>query len=292
MVDSNFAATYLLPIVLGLIMFNIGLSLTVNDFKRIFLYPRGLFVGLIAQMIILPLIAFGIAHLSGLPPAIQVGIVIIAACPGGATSNLITYLLRGDVALSVSLTALNSLLVIFSIPFIVFLALKAFMGAGTYVELSFWDTIFKIFVMILIPTGSGVYFRSKYPKTSRFVEKKMKFISIALLAIIFTIAIVGNNQGTGTSLKPYLNVAPYVFFLNVLGMTAGFLMGRILKIRVTQQISLSVEVGIQNSALAITIASSSLFLNNFAMSIPAVVYGMFTFFSAVLFGLIIRKWFK
>lgn len=290
--DSAFISKYLLPVVLGLIMYNLGLSLIFKDFKEIFTTPKALIIGLCCQMILLPIIAFCVALITDLSPAIKVGIVILAACPGGATSNLITYLLKGDVAFSISLTSINSFLILFSIPGITFLAMLVFFGKETLISLSYLQTIERIFLMILLPTILGMVTRRNAPDLSRKVEQVMKYVTTILLALVFAFAIFANNNDTGNSFDLYKSTAPFVLTLNFAGMLAGYLISRIAGFNKKRQITLVIEVGIQNSALAITIASSQAFLGNPQMAIPALVYGMFTFFTAVLFGYIIKRWFR
>lgn len=290
--DSSVFSKYLLPVVIGMIMFNLGLSLSLRDFRKIFTHPKALLIGLSAQMILLPVIAFVIAGISGLPQAVKVGIVIIAACPGGATSNLITYHLKGDVALSISLTSVNSILILFSIPGIVFVALQTFMGRETMVSLPFVQTVLKILFMILLPTGLGLFVRERFPQGAGKLERVLKYITTGLLAVVFLFTILASNNSRDISVDSYLQIAPYALALNVIGMLSGYFSGRLAGFRTNRLITLAVEVGIQNSALAITIASSEVFLGSMQMAVPAVVYGMFTFFNAVLFGYIIRRWMR
>lgn len=290
--ENGLFSQYMLPAVIALIMYNLGLSLTFKDFRRTFAIPRALLIGLCCQMIWLPLLAFGLAYLSGLPPEIQVGIVLIAACPGGATSNLITYLLKGDVALSISLTSINSLLILFSIPGIAFLALNAYMDQATMISLPFFKTVLKILFMIIFPTFLGIFTRRWYPKIAGSVEKFMKYATTALLAIVFLFTIFNNKTNNDVSIDMYMQVAPFALGLNLLGMFSGFFTGKFAGFSKERIITLVIEIGIQNSALAIIIASSQMFLGNGRMAIPAVIYGLFTFFNATLFGYIIKKWIK
>jgi BASS family bile acid:Na+ symporter len=288
--ETAFFSKYLLPVVIGLIMFNLGLSLKADDFKRVVKQPRAFIIGLCCQMLLLPLIAFLLAFFSNLPEAIKVGIVIIAACPGGATSNLIAYLLKGDVALSISLTAINSIFILFSIPAITWFVLQVFSDQETIISLPFFRTVIKILLMILLPTALGLAIRSRYPHFAKKTERNLKYITTGLLVIVFSFAIFENNQKTTNSLSLYISVAPYALALNFLGMLSGAVAGRLAGINTNRIITLVIEVGIQNSALAVTIASSQVFLGSPKMAIPAVVYGMFTFFNAFVFGLILKKW--
>ncbi len=287
---TDIFSDYFLPFVIGLIMFNLGLSLTFKDFKRTFALPKALIIGICCQMILLPLIALGLAYISGLPPAIKVGLVIIAACPGGATSNLITYLLKGDVALSISLTSVNSVLILFSIPSIMYLTLQAFLDESTMIALPFFQTILKILLMIILPTFIGLLVRFKAPRDANEVEKRMKYITTLLLAVVFTFTIIDNDYKTTNTSQLYISTAPFAFALNIFGMLSGYIIGRIAGFSKRRLITLVIEIGIQNSALAITIASSQVFLGNVQMAIPAIIYGMFTFFNAAIFGYIIKKW--
>jgi BASS family bile acid:Na+ symporter len=288
--ETDFISRFLLPTALALLMFGMGLSLSIEDFKKVFIYPKGLIAGLVSQIIILPSLAFLIADLANLPPELKVGIMIIAACPGGATSNLITYLLRGNVALSISMTTLNSFLTLVTTPLLIFFALLLFLGEGEQVQLPIIPTIFKIFYITLLPTSLGILIRYHRKGFAQRLEKPLRYILPILYGIIYLVAIFGSREeGPSGLISSYVSVAPWVIGLNLFGMSFGFFIGKVLRQSVRNQITLAIEVGIQNSALAITIASSAIFLDNFYMSIPAIVYGFFTFASAVVFGLIIKK---
>lgn len=288
--DQPFSSI-LLPFSLVFVMFGMGLSLTVHDFKNIFRYPRALIIGLVCQMLILPIMAFGLAYFSGLSPAIQVGIVLIAACPGGAVSNLITHLLEANVALSVSLTTINSFLVILSIPTIVHLAIFFFLGKGDMqIHLSFWDTLFEILFLTLLPCLLGIYLRFRLETWANVVQRPMKFIMPFLLGLALLGAIFweDGNHSTLPLLSEIIWIIFYVLLLNLFGLGLGyFLTGMFLGDR-DDQITISIEVGLQNTALAITLATSPLFLNDKTMAIPASIYALFTFFTATLFGLWVK----
>ena len=271
-------------------MFGLGLSLTLEDFRHIVVFPRSLIIGLISQMLILPAFAFFLATQSGLEPELQIGLVIIAACPGGATSNLITYLLRGNVALSISITLINSILTLFSIPFLVYVALFWFMGLGQTINMPVGLTILKVFYITLLPISLGIFVRFRKRDIAERLENKLRILLPVIYGFIFIVAIIGSRQEHPSELSSiYFKVIPFVLALNLGTMTAGFVMGRLLRVPVGDQVSLAVEIGIQNSALAITIAGSSLFLHNYMMAIPAVVYGLVTFSTSFLFGWGIKR---
>lgn len=148
--QSAYITTVIMPFALGIIMLGLGLSLTTDDFKRVVQYPKAVFIGLFCQMIVLPAVCFVIATSFGLPPALAVGLMLLSASPGGATANLYSHLAKGDVALNVTLTAINSLLTIFSIPVIVNLSLEYFMGSEAYIPLQF-KKVLEVFMIVLVP---------------------------------------------------------------------------------------------------------------------------------------------
>jgi len=271
-------------------MFGMGLSLTIEDFRRVLVNPVGLVLGLIGQLFFLPALAFLLAIGSHLSPELKVGIVIIAACPGGATSNLITYLLRGNVALSISMTTINGLITLVTTPLLIFVALFVFMGAGETVELPLGITIIKIFYITVLPTALGVLVRYYLIDFAEKLERPLRFILPLLYGVIYIVAILGGEtERPGDFIELATRIAPWVLGMNILGMLLGYIFARLLDQPTATQITLSVEIGIQNSALAITIASSAIFLDNYVMAVPAIVYGLFTFASAVIFGYAIKR---
>lgn len=278
---------YFLPVTLGIITFGMGMSLTDRDFQRIFAQPKAVIIGLTSQMILLPLIAFLIASAFPIDPIYKVGLMIIAACPGGATSNLITYLLRGNVALSISMTALNSLITLITIPFIVTLALQAFMHQETNIRLDVGETIIKVFLITILPAFAGTRVRKRLPKFADKLERPLRIILPVLLLLIYA-GVIFVDQGTGTATRDdFIRIMPYALLLNMSAMTAGFLVARILRLYVKNQYTISIEVGLQNSGLAIVVAIT--LLNSHAMALVPVVYGSFTFFSTFLFGWVVKK---
>ena len=273
-------------------MFGIGLSLTIKDFKQIVEDPRALVIGLTGQMIVLPIVAFILASIMNMPPEIKVGFVIIAASPGGATANLITYLLRANVALSISLTTINSFITLLTVPLIIYLGLRFFMGEGETINMPVGETILNIFVITIIPVTAGILVRYFKPLLAKRIERPGRFILPILFLLIYITAVGLSSEkqgGLGSVSMVYLKVLPWALIMNILGMVTGWLSARGFGYGKDTQITLSVEIGIQNSALAITIASSALFLDNPTMAIPAIVYGLFTFLSALVFGLIIKR---
>jgi bile acid:Na+ symporter, BASS family len=286
--DSFSALDIVINAVLALIMLGLGLSLTPQDFRNLFFRPRSLLTALVVQLFIVPGIAFFIAAISGLPNEVKVGMVIVSVCASGASSNLITHLLKGNLALAVSMTTINSIITLGTIPLIVNLALVTFMGRHAEINLPFGQTIIQIFIVTLIPASIGILIRYVKERVAHLLERPLKFILPVLLAASFTLKIfLGENSGgTGITFTEVINIIPFLFLLNVIAMTAGFFSGRAMRLPFRDQYSISVEVGLHNTALALVIAGS--ILNSPDMEKPAVIYAMFSFFSAVGFVLLIK----
>ncbi len=286
MFDTNFFSAYLLPATLAFIMVGLGLSLTRNDFVNVVKRPRGLLVGLVLQMVALPLLAFLITLLiPGLSPELKIGIILLAACPGGATSNLVNYLLNGNLALSVSITTANSFLTQFTIPFYVNIALYFFMHSGTDIELPFLETLLQILFITVIPAVIGVLIRSNAPLFAEKVRNPLKYIMTTLLAIAMIGAIfVENNEQLDIPIGDYWMVLPLLLLLNFGSMFMSFYTAKYFRLGIKSQTTIAIEVGLQNTALAIAVATGPLMLNNPAFAIPAAIYALFSFFTTLGFG--------
>jgi len=278
---------YFLPVTLAIITLGMGLSLTDKDFRNIFLQPKAVIIGLCCQMVLLPLIAWLIARSIHIDPLFKVGLMIIAACPGGATSNLITYLLRGNVALSISMTAMNSLITLVTIPLIVHFSLEAFIHEDAAVRLNVGETIIKVFLITILPAFVGTRIRKNYPDFSLKLERPLRVVLPLLLMLVYA-GVIFIDQGTSAGTRTdFIRIFPYTLMLNMVAMVSGFLVARILRLRVINQFTISIEVGLQNSALAIFVAAT--LLHNNDMALVPVVYGSFSFFSTLLFGWSVKK---
>jgi BASS family bile acid:Na+ symporter len=278
---------YFLPATLAIITLGMGLSLTERDFKNIFVHPRAVITGLCCQMILLPLIAWLIARSINIDPLFKVGLMIIAACPGGATSNLVTYLLRGNVALSISMTALNSIITLITIPLVIYFSLDIFMQEHNAIRLNVGETILKVFLITLLPAFVGTRIRKNYATFATNLERPLRVVLPMLLMVVY-VGVIFIDQGTGAGTRSdFVRIFPYTLMLNILAMVSGFLVARILRLRVVNQFTVSIEVGLQNSALAIFVAASLLQSNE--MALVPVVYGSFSFFSTLLFGWSVKK---
>ncbi len=278
---------YFLPVTLAIITLGMGLSLTERDFRNIFVHPRAVITGLCCQMILLPVIAWLIARSINIDPFFKVGLMIIAACPGGATSNLVTYLLRGNVALSISMTALNSIITLITIPLVVFLSLEIFLNEQITIRLGVGETVVKVFLITLLPAFVGTRIRKHYAHFSTRLERPLRIILPFLLLVVYA-GVIFIDQGTGAATRAdFIRIFPYTLLLNILGMISGFLVARVMRLGVINQFTISIEVGLQNSALAIFVAATLLKSNE--MALVPVVYGSFSFFSTLLFGWIVKK---
>ena len=280
--QSNLFTTILLPLALAIVMLGMGLSLLPVDFKRITHYPKAVAIGIACQILLLPLIAALIALVVPMQPEIAVGLIILAVCPGGPSSNLVTYLAKGDVALSVSLTAVSSVITVFTIPLFANLALQHFLGTNAEIALPIGSTMLQIFLITLLPTVIGMAIRQQFPDTARRLEKQMSRLATGLLALIIVLLLVSE----GSRLPGFLvQVGIGVVLLNLLAMLTGFLAGKVFRLSPAQQISIAIEVGIQNGTLAIAITAG--LLNKPDMAVPAAVYSLFMYvtgFGAILYG--------
>jgi len=278
---------YFLPATLAIITLGMGLSLTDRDFRRIFSQPKAVIIGLSCQMILLPVIAYLIARSIDIDPLFKVGLMIIAACPGGATSNLITYLLRGNVALSISMTAINSLITLITIPIVVTISLEAFIHADADIHLPVGETVLKVFLITLLPAFAGTRIRKRLPEFADKLERPLRIILPLLLLVVY-LGVLFIDQGTASATtSDFFGILPYTLLLNAAAMGSGLLIARLLRLGVKNQYTISIEVGLQNSALAIFVAATLLKSNE--MALVPVVYGSFTFFSTLLFGWMVKK---
>ena len=266
------AATIFLGVSLFIIMLGMGLSLVLDDFRRVLIYPKAVFVGLLSQLILLPLIGFGVASLFNVRPEIAVGIMILAACPGGPTSNLIAHMAKANTALSVTLTALSSFITIITIPFIVNIALEQFMGKGQYIKLDVFQTILQVMVIIIIPILIGMFIRQHKTAFALKMEKPVRTAS----GVVIMLVIAGLCIKEKDNIVSYLAEAGLVSLtLNIVTMLVGFQVAKLFRLKDKSAISISIESGIQNGTLAISIAV--VLLNNSEFAIAPAVYGLLMF---------------
>lgn len=271
------SATIALALSLFIIMIGMGLSLTIDDFRRILKYPLAIFVGFLNQIILLPLLAYLLIVLLSVEAEIAIGLMILAACPGGPTSNLLTHLAKGDTALSVSLTAVNSLVTIISIPLIVNFALAVFATDDMFISAPVGKIIGSLIAIIAVPLTIGMLLKHYKPYFADKMDKPVRIASGAVLVLV----IVGLVLKEKDNLIPYLERSWIVVLsLNVLTMLVGFASAKIFKLNFKQAISISIESGNQNGTLAIAIAVSLLARPDFA--IAAAVYSLLMFITAIV----------
>jgi bile acid:Na+ symporter, BASS family len=270
--QDSILTTLVLPIALATIMLGLGLSLKSDDFFRIFKYPKAVTIGLIGQLVILPIIALAIVKVIPMPPAIVVGLIVLALCPCGPSSNMITYLAGGDVALAVTLTVFSSMITVFTIPLFASMAVNSFLGTNAIVSLPIGATMGQIFVITVIPIALGMLIQSRFPEIARRLEKVTNKLAVGFLVLIIILLVAKEwselpgfivQAGTG------------VMLLNILGMAAGYAISKMLKLNVAQQICIAIEVGIQNGTLAIAITAG--ILKDAEMAIPAAIYSLFMY---------------
>lgn len=271
--------------ILFIIMLNVGMSLELKSFSETLTRPKSFFTGLVLQLIFLPLFVLGLMLLTDLPAPIKVGFVILAACPGGMTSNFITYLINASTALSISMTVTNSVLALVTIPFWVNLALSLLMGTEADLRLSFTDTMQQIFIVTIIPVTLGILLHQWRRSWAEAIERRLKWVTVVLLAVLFIIKFFAGEEygGSGIRWAEVWMILPFSLIVNAAGMWSGFFFGKYLGLSVDDRATIGIEVGIQNTSLAFLIAS--VFLHNEDMLKPALVYAMFSFFTAVGFGL-------
>lgn len=280
---------YLISLVLALIMFGIGSSLTPKDYKNIFRSPRALFTGLILQMVFLPLMGIGVLQLSDLNDYFRAGLFILTLCPGGTTSNFISYIVKADVALSISLTSINSLIILFSIPFFISIGLPLFLKSDADVQLSFFDTMGEVFLVILLPAALGLLFNQRFPRLSKKLQEPLKYINIILLAIVFMIKYFAGEQsgGSGLTMSEIWKLLPMAFLIHVLALFIAFSVSILLRLKPERSVTIGIEVGLQNTTLALLITGT--IIGNNAMVKPVLVYALFSFFTTTAFGLIAKR---
>ncbi|TMR94625.1 bile acid:sodium symporter family protein [Nonomuraea basaltis] len=277
-------ASVFLPIALAIIMLGLGLSLTIADFRRVVAYPKATVVALTCQILILPAVCLGLVLAFGLPPALAVGMMLLAASPGGTTANLYSHLFGGDVALNVTLTAINSVLAVFTLPLVVNLSLGYFGNAGT-LGLQF-DKTLQVVAIVLVPVAVGMLVRAFAP---RFAERMTTPVKIAS-AVILLLVILGALLQELDNLGGYISSVGLITALfSVISLAIGYWAPRLAGVGRHQAVASCMEIGIHNATLAIAVALSPALLNSAQMAIPAATYGIVMFFTAAAAGFLVKS---
>ena len=275
--DNGILITLFLPLALAIIMFSLGLSLTPADFKRILVLPRGVAIGLMNLLAISPLLAFAVAELYSLSPELAVGLVLLGASPGGTTANLLTHLARGDVALSVTMTAISSVAAVLTVPLYLSISADHF-GAGNVTEdLSTIGVVVRVFLITIVPLSAGMLVRARRPERTK--ELQPKFQKAALTAfVLVVIGAIASERDTIT--ENFTSVAAAALTLNVLAMSVSYAIARLAALESTQSTAISLELGVHNSTLAITVATAV----STELAVPAAVYSVFMYLTAGAFA--------
>ena len=276
--------TVVLPASLFIIMLGMGLALKPVDFKLVMVRPKAVALGVFAQMVILPLMAYLIVTAFGLSGAVAVGVMILALCPGGTTSNLYTYLAKGDIALSVTLTSVVSLLAPFTVPVMIVLFMGLLMGDGQQVELPVIKTIIQLIVITILPISIGMFIHHKKPEFSAKAEKPVKIFSVLFLLFIVILIVFKNIEQMGSY---FAQAGLAALVLNIACLVVGYSIAKLAKLNEAQSKAIAIEVGFQNGTLAIVIALSM--LQNTEMAIAATCYSLIMFVTGGIFAWLLNR---
>ncbi|MFD8564231.1 bile acid:sodium symporter family protein [Streptosporangium canum] len=272
----------LLPIALAIIMFGLGLSLAISDFRRVAVYPKAAVVALGCQILLLPAICFGLVVAFDLPPALAVGMMLLAASPGGTTANLYSHLFGGDVALNVTLTAINSVLAVVTLPLVTNLSLSYFDGGSGTLGLQF-DKTLQVMAIVLVPVAAGMAVRAMAPRFAERMNTPVKIGSAVILALVIAGALLQELDDLGGYIR---SVGLITLAFSVISLTIGYWAPRLAGVRRDQAVASCMEIGIHNGTLSIAVALS--LLNSTQMAIPAATYGVLMFFTAAAAGFLLR----
>ncbi len=271
------------PVCLAIIMFGLGLGLTVADFKRVITIPRDFIIGFFGQVIILPIIAFILIHLISIPPEIALGVMVIAAAPGGVTSNILTKFANGDVALSVTLTAVVSLISVITVPLIVYNS-ASFLGFEITKEISMINIAVKMFFVVTIPVIFGMIVRSLM---TDFIISKTLLVQ-RLSVILFLVVFISIWVEEWDRIISFITRAGLVaFILNITMIFIGYYMAKFLASGLEQRKCISLECGLQNGTLAVFVATQ--LWDDIVFMVPTAAYALIMFVTSIIFVLIVRK---
>ena len=275
--QTSLMTQWLLPLALFVIMLGVGMTLRVDDFRCVFRAPAAVLAGLFGQLLLLPVLGLLLVTLMQLPPLLAVGLMVLTFAPGGATSNMLTLLSRGDTALSVSLTAVSSLITPFTLPLLTLLTLSYWQGETVLPAFPVQASILKLMLVTLLPVLLGMLICARSPDFSHKIRLTVKVMSLVFMVAVVT-GIVLSNWSRLPSLIAV--VGPAALLLALLAMGAGYLLARLLRLHEAQQVTLSIEVGIQNAGTALMVTGG--LLQSAEMSASALIYGVLMQLPAVL----------
>ena len=271
-----------LPIALAIIMFGLGLGLAVDDFRRVGRHPRAVAVALGCQLILLPAICFGIVVLLDLPPLLGIGMMLLAASPGGTSANLFSHLFRGDVALNITLTAINSVIALFTLPLVTGLAIEYY-DRGDDVSLPLSE-VASVFAIVLVPVAIGMLVRAKSPAFAGRMDRPVRIGSAVILAVLVLGILVDQRENVSGYLAD-IGLAAGLFC--AISLVVGYVVPKAAGVKEEQAIASSMEIGVHNATLAIFVAVEV--LDETEISIPAAVYSVFMFVFASIWGSFISR---
>lgn len=274
----------MLPLALAFIMFSLGLTLVVDDFRRVFTRPKAMLIGLIGQMLVVPVFAYSVARIWNLAPEMAVGLMILAACPGGVSSGLLTHLARGETALSISLTAVTSIAAVATVPLIVDFAMRQFMDSGLSVDFPLLKMVRGVFLLTTVPVLVGMGLKAWRPNMALRLERSTGRVATVLFVLIVLATFVSQRQ---VLIDNFSSIGPAAMMLNFLVLGAGFGMGAAGRLRRRDRIAVATECGLQNAALGIFVAANV--MQSPSMTVPSVVYALLMNFGAVGFVLLMRS---
>ncbi|MEU4551913.1 bile acid:sodium symporter family protein [Micromonospora violae] len=274
-----------LPVALGIIMLGLGLGLTMADFRRVAHHPRAAVIALVCQVLVLPALCFCLVLAFDLAPELAVGMMLLAASPGGTTANLYSHLFGGHVALNITLTAINSVLAVFTLPILVNLSAAYFLPDGRSIGLQF-DKVLQVFAIVLVPVAIGMLIRARAPHLAERLNRPVRILSVVVLVAVIAGAVLGERENIADY---FVSVGLAVLAFNLLSLAVGYGVPRLAGVDRSAATAAGFEIGIHNSTLAITIALSPALLNNAQMAIPGAVYGIVMFFTAAAFGVLVTR---
>lgn len=265
-------------------MIGLGLSLTLVDFKRIIVFPKAVTIGLIAQLVGLPAAAFGLSLLFGAPPAIAVGLVILAACPSGVTANAYTFASRADVPLCVTLSALTSVITVFTIPFFIDLALRMFYGEGQITQISPIGMLTSLMTFTLLPLAIGMVLRALFPEMAEAAVEPIRKVVLYLMMLVLLLGIISSYQDL---LEHFATAGPLVVVMTLLTMGFGYGAAKFFGLPMPQVVTITFEVGVQNLALAFAITFN--ILQRPDLAVAGLIYAVIMPAAALGFVAIARR---
>ncbi|MBZ9629416.1 hypothetical protein LB465_01395 [Salegentibacter sp. LM13S] len=283
-------ANVFMPLSIALIMFGIGLELNLKNFRMVFAHPRAIITGLASQLFLLPLIAFLLIFFWPIDPVYKIGIMLLAGCPGGTASNLVTKMLKGRVALSVSLTAFNSLIILFSIPLVIQFSFAVFGFNGAAVELNFRQTTGDVLLTVVLPVMSGILLNELFGhKFGDRLHTSLRYILPGIMLLAFIVVIFFDENQKEVEYLKHLNLFIPLIIFNFTTIIAGYYAARRMKLLHRSAYTIAVEMGLQNSVLALFVANQLLKDNN--ISLVAILYGSFSLITTFLGGWILKHYF-